>query len=109
MRPVCSPVEEWQLTARRRHSTRSSVGPGKDQGERSALRCLAAEEQVLGALGGLVERPHFLDRRQGADHRRPPVDRRDACHQLGLAGFGGLAEEGADPARPREGHDVGDE
>ena len=37
-----------RYSARSRHSTRSSMGPGKDRGEKSALRGFAAEEPVLG-------------------------------------------------------------
>jgi hypothetical protein len=72
----------------------------------------AAEEAVFGALAGLVKprrlRSHPVDRRQCAGHRRTAVDRRDPRHQLWVFGFGGLAEERADPARPRESRDVGD-
>src|SRR5271165_3785506 len=64
----------------------------------------AAEEAIFGPLAGLVElrrlRPHCVDRRQCAGHRGPAVDRRDPGHQLWVVGFGWLAEEGADPARP---------
>src|SRR5271166_1815748 len=81
---------------------------------RASLRrvAAAAEEAVFGLVAGLVERrrlcPHLIDRGQSAGHRRAAVDRRDPRHQLGVIRFGGLAEEGADPARPGEGRDIGD-
>src|SRR6516165_8195353 len=88
-------------------------GPPRKTGTGSLRRvAAAAEEAVLGPLAGLVElrrlRPHTVDRCQCAGHLRPAVDRRGPGHQLWVFGFGGLAEEGADPARPRKGRDVGD-
>src|SRR5215469_10568595 len=88
-------------------------GPPRKTGTGSLRRvAAAAEEAVLGPLAGLVElrrlRPHTVDRCQCAGYRRAAVDRRHPRHQLGIIGFGGLAEKGADPARPREGCDVGD-
>lgn len=48
----------WPLTAHKEHSARSSMGPGESRGENDALRgvAAAAEEAVLGAIAGLVER-----------------------------------------------------
>jgi len=75
-------------------------------GERRTLRRVAAatEAAVSVHLAGLVElrhlRPYLVDRGQGASRRRTAVDGAKPSHQLWVIGFGGLAEEGVDLARP---------
>src|SRR6516164_2263178 len=62
-------------------------------GERRTLRRVAAATEAAVSV-------HLVDRGQGASRRRTAVDGAKPSHQLWVIGFGGLAEEGVDLARP---------